>query len=79
MLCNSLLAKNDPGVFIVNKELQYHPAVPEFIHNAAEAKQFIDTLGIINVRVDFHEVPSNSVGGLPGILSLEPRLQSQRS
>jgi len=78
-ICNTLLSQNDPGVFVVNKQLQYHPAVPEFIHNAAETKVFIDSLGNINQRVDFPEVPSNSLGGLPGITSLEPRLFSHRS
>jgi hypothetical protein len=58
---------------VVNKELQYHPAVPEFIHNAAETKQFIDSLGLVSLRQDLPEIPSNSVGGLPGISSLEPR------
>lgn len=78
-LCNTLLSQNDPGVFVVNKQLQFHPAVPEFIHNAAETKIFIDCLGSINQRVDFPEVPSNSLGGLPGLASLEPRLVSHRS
>lgn len=78
-ICNTMLAQHDPGMFVVNKQLQYHPAVPEFIHNAAETKLFIDSLGTINQRVDFPEIPSNSVGGLPGLTSLEPRLVSHRS
>lgn len=78
-LCNTVLAQNDPGAFIVNKQLQYHPAVPEFIYNSAEARLFIDKLGMINLRVDFPEIPSNSLGGLPGLQSLEPRHASHRS
>jgi len=51
--------------FVVKKELSLHPAVPEFSHNAAEVRVFIDELGSINKAHDF-PVNMNPHGGAHG-------------
>lgn len=53
VLCSTVLARNDPGIFIVNKQLQYHPATPEFLFNSAETKLFVDHLCKVSGRFDF--------------------------
>lgn len=65
------LSSHEPGSFVVKNEMANHPAVPEFIYNAAECRQFIDELGQIHQAANF---PTNSVGGAAGLKATTYRI-----
>ena len=39
------LTEYDPSIFVIGKEMQYNPTVPEFIYNDAECQKFIQIIG----------------------------------
>ena len=39
------LAEYDPSIFVIGKEMQYNPTVPEFIYNEMECQRFIQIIG----------------------------------
>ena len=39
------LTEYDPSLFVIGKEMQYNPTVPEFLYNDAECIKFVHIIG----------------------------------
>ena len=44
------LSEYDPNLFVVGREMQYNPTVPEFIYNDQESFKFIHIIGHVSMR-----------------------------
>ena len=72
------LAEYDPSIFVIGKEMQYNPTVPEFIYNEQECSKFIQIIGQVSMRQNLPKLHPNKATSKPIILGKRAADMSDR-